>query len=261
MRIAGKVPRGCTPFFASVATTAIRVAIVAGVLAGAPAVTRAQVIGSEPEARAPLGITAGLGLRSDLIRSSGLDPFSTGDDLHQSALSIGYRFGPTEGLGLALAFEWNHGVASANARAASGTLTVDRLSLGFEGRATLWRRLSGFARIAPALLRSDAQLREDSTPAGTFGGGETGVLTQTKWVPAADASAGLALRLAEVRGRGSPTFGFWLTAEAGYGYAGAFDLVLAPQVEAEPGRVDEPVRLGRLALRGGFMRARFAVSF
>ena len=213
------------------------------------------------QARAPLGLTAALGVRSDLVRSTGLDPFSTSDELSQSSLAIGYHLTGTERAGLLLGFEWNHGNSAATARGSQASLTLDRLTFAIESRFGLWWRVSGFARFAPGAMRDHVGLVDPSAPMGAYGGVAAGGLQQTTWVPAADVSGGLAFRFGELRGRGAPVFGFWLTAEGGYAYAGAHDLVLESRVEAQPGRVDEPVRLGQLALRGAFMRFRIAVSF
>lgn len=245
--------------------TVMRAAALGTILAGgaAPRPAHAAITDDDlfGQARAPLGLTAALGVRSDLVRSLGLDPFSTADGLSQSALSIGYRISGTERAGLALGFEWNHGTTTATARGSEASLTLDRLTLAIEARVGLWQRLSAFGRFAPGLLRDHASLVDPSAPVGAYGGISVGGLQQTKWVPAADLSAGLAFRFGELRGRGAPVFGFWLTTEGGYGYAGAHDLVLASRVETQPGRVDEPLRLGQLALRGAFLRFRVAVSF
>lgn len=214
------------------------------------------------KARTPFRLTAGLGVRSDLIRSSGLDAFSTTDGLSQSALSVGYHLSGTELSGILLGFEWNHATTTAAVRGAEASLTIDRLTLALESRVAVGRRVSVFGRVAPGLLRDRARMVDPSAPGGAYGGLTMGDgLAQTKWVPTADVSGGLALRFGELRGRGAPVFGFWLTAEGGYGYAAAHDLVLASRAETQPGRVDEPLRLGQLAWRGAFMRFRIAVSF
>jgi hypothetical protein len=215
----------------------------------------------QAQPRAPFRVTASLGVRADLIRGSSLDPFSAVDDISQSALSVGYLLSGSEREGLALGFEWNHGTTAATARGSQASLTMDRLTLAIEGRLPLWRRLCGFARFAPGLLRDHISLVDLSAPAGAYGSFAAGGLHQYSWVPAADVSGGLALRLGELRGTGAPVFGFWLTTEGGYGYAGAHDVVLGSRVETQPGRVDEPLRLGQLALRGAFLRFRLAVSF
>ena len=210
-----------------------------------------------------IGLTAGLGIRSDLVHSGGLDPFSARDGVPQSALSISYRFGDTASPSMAVGFEWDHGALTGTARGAETTLTIDRLSLGLEGRLPLVTRLVAFGRVAPGLLRDHASILDASAPGGAYGGAASGNLQQTTWVAAGDISGGLAYRFTEFHGgaQGAPVFGFWLTAEGGYGYAATHDLVLSPHVETQPGRTDEPLRLGQLAFRGAFLRIRLALSF
>jgi hypothetical protein len=215
-----------------------------------------------PSVRSTLGVTAGLGLRSDLVHSAGLDAFSGTDAISQSALSLSYRLFGTELSGLAAGFEWDHGSTAALARSANATLAIDRLTVPIEARFRVGKRLAAFARVAPGVLRDRAVLVDASAPGAPYEGVyTTGELQQTSWQLAADLSGGLAFRFAEIRTGGAATFGCWLTAEAGYGYAGAHDLVLSGRVETQPGRIDEPLRLGTLALGGPFLRARLALSF
>lgn len=220
-----------------------------------------SVVNPVPPAKFDLGLMVGLGVRSDLIRSTGLDPFSTTDGVPQSALSISYRWLGTELSGIAVGFEWDHGELTSTARGADTTLTIDRLSLGLEGRIPIARRLVAFGRLAPGLLRDHAMLVDPSAPPSAYGGLVSGGLEQTTWVLAGDVSGGLAYRIAELHGSSGPVFGLWLAAEGGYGYAASHDLVLGPHVETQPGRVDEPLRLGSLAFHGAFLRIRLALSF
>lgn len=258
-------------------TLAAALVLVAGVAAAGQA--QAQIPAPEPRtygpprpmvmrepqpepARAPLGISVSAGLRSDLIRSAGLDPFSGTDRVGQGALGVGYRFGDPDAAGLSVGFDWNRGSLSAQARSASAELTLDRLTVGIEGRYPLLRRLAVFGRVAPGLLRSHARLYEPSAPAdpyaGAYGGGG---MMQTKWSPAADVGAGLAFHFADVRSPGVPVVGFWLIADGGFGFSPAYELTLRGHADPLPGRTDEPIRLGSLTLSGGFARARVAVSF
>jgi hypothetical protein len=244
--------------------------VLALTLALTPALTSSAARASEPAVavanpREPatfaLGLTVGLGVRSDLVRSAGLDPFSTTDGVPQTALSVSYRLSGAEPSGLAVGFEWDHGELTSTARGTDTSLTIDRLSLGLEGRIPLAARLVAFGRLAPGLLRDHASLLDLSAPAGAYGGIASGVLDQTTWVLAGDVSGGLAYRMAELHGQSGLAFGIWLAAEGGYGYAASHDLVLGPHVETQPGRVDEPLRLGTLAFHGAFLRVRLALSF
>jgi hypothetical protein len=212
-------------------------------------------------AKLALGLTVAFGVRSDLVRSTGLDPFSTTDGVPQTALSISYRWHGTELSGLAVGFEWDHGELRSTARGAESALTIDRLSLGLEGRIPLVSRLVAFGRVAPGLLRDHASLLDYSAPAGAYAGTASGGLDQTTWVPAGDVSGGLAFRMVDLNAQSAPVFGVWVTAEGGYGYAASHDLVLGPHVETQVVRVDEPLRLGALAFHGPFLRIRLALSF
>jgi hypothetical protein len=244
--------------FAVAAVTLSMSAVLATERSAAAAITEDDLYG---QARPSIGLTAALGFRTDLIRSRGLDAFSSSDGISQSALAAAYHIGADELSGVVLGFEWNHGVAESTARGSETSLTIDRLSLGIEGRWPIMRRLCAFGRIAPGLLRDRARVLDGSAPADAYGAVSSGGLQQTHWSPAADISGGLGFRFGELRGRDTPRFGFWLTTEGGYGYARAHDLVLSPQVETQPGRVDEPLRLGTLAVQGAFLRVRLAVSF
>src|SRR3990170_1296938 len=138
--------------------------------------TAAQVIAAPPAPPArwttgkPLGLTAALGFRSDLVRSPGLDAFSATDGLPQSALAVWYRAGGDERAGLAVGFEWNHGTTIDRARASETELVLDRLTLTFEGRVPIGTRWAAFGKIAPGLLRDRARISEGSAPGDRYGG-------------------------------------------------------------------------------------------
>ena len=87
------------------------------------------------------------------------------------------------------------------------------------------------------------------------------MLHQKTWAPSVDAAAGLTLLVAELRGQHSPLFGFWLTAEGGYGYSGGHEVALSTQAEAPAGRTDAPTRFGTLAVRGAFTRFGLSLTF
>jgi hypothetical protein len=220
-------------------------------------------VGPDASFRTPLALTVRLGFRSDLVRSAGLDAFSGKDNIPQSALSVSRRFGPSESFGLALGLEWDHGRTDAISRGADASLVTDRLSVTIEGSVPIRHRLAGFVRVAPGFLHQNASLADRSAPGDPFGsvGSGDGILRAEAWVPAADVSAGLDLRLGELDRLGTPLLAFRLTGEGGYGYARAQQLALTPNVATQPGRTDEPLRLGDLALRGPFLRIQLGVSF
>jgi hypothetical protein len=209
----------------------------------------------------PLGITLSAGMRSDLVRSAGLDPFSATDSISQSALGVGYRFGAVDAGGLAVGVEWNRGSVSAEARSASTDLTIDRLTLGIEGRYPVVRRLAVFLRLAPGVLRSQTRWNDLSVPAEAYQDSGGRALTQKKWSPAVDVGAGLAFRFGDLHSPGLPSVSLWLVADGGFGFSPGHELTLRNQSEPLAGRTDEPIRLGTLSLSGGFARARLAASF
>lgn len=262
-------PRTRVPHVSSVVLSTSMIAAAALLLAARPAAAQqnapaAYTSGPQAEPRPPrpmLGFSVSLGTRSDLVRSAALDPFSRTDRLSQPALGLGYRFGAPEAPGLALAFEWNRGTTSATARAASTDLTTDRLAVGVEARFPVLNRLAVFGRLAPGVVRVKARMYDASAPAPAYQQAGAGTLGQTTWAPAVDVGAGLAFRIADVHGPGTPSFSFWVLADGGYGWSAAHQVLLRPSSEPQPGRVDEPVRLGELALRGAFARARLALSF
>ncbi|MEP6652238.1 MAG: hypothetical protein ABJA82_02705 [Myxococcales bacterium] len=213
-----------------------------------------------PESQ-PIGLTASAGMRSDLVPSAGLDPFAPTDSIPQTALAVGYRFGHDVMSGIGVAFEWDHGNSTATARGTDTTLTVDRLSLGLDARVAIRARLAAFARLAPGLMRHHASFNEPTAPPPAYQEGATGTLQQTAWVPAADLSGGLVLRIGDVRPDQRRIFTFLVVGEGGYGVARAHDLTLAPDHQPPAGRTDEPVHLGQLAFSGMFLRLYLALSF
>ncbi|MEO8213678.1 MAG: hypothetical protein ABI560_10815 [Myxococcales bacterium] len=213
-----------------------------------------------PESQ-PIGLTASAGMRSDLVASAGLDPFAATDSIPQTALAVGYRFGHDVMSGIGVAFEWDHGNSTATARGTDTSLTVDRLSLGLDARVAIRTRLAAFARLAPGLMRHHASFNEPAAPPPAYQEGAPGALQQTAWVPAADLSGGLVLRIGDVRPDQRRTFTFLVVGEGGYGLARAHDLTVASNHQTPAGRTDEPVHLGRLAFSGMFLRLYLALSF
>jgi hypothetical protein len=200
-------------------------------------------------------------MRSDLVPSAGLDPFATTDSMPQTALAVGYRFGHDVMSGVGVSLEWDHGTSSATARGTDTSLTVDRLSLGLDARVAIRTRLAAFARLAPGLMRHHATFNEPSAPPPPYREGASGGLQQTVWVPVADLSGGVVVRLGDVRPDSRRTFTFLAVGEGGYGLARAHDVTLAPDHQTPAGRTDEPVHLRQLGFSGAFVRLYLALSF
>jgi len=216
-----------------------------------------------PAAHGRRALVLSAGVRTDLVRSSGLDAFSSSDALAQSSLAVRYLvMPPGHALGFGLGASWDHGSWSSAARGAPTELDTDRLSITLEGRLRLVRRLTAVARVAPGILRRSARLTELSLPDPPYGTASALVAEQVESTASVDGSLGLDLLVAETTRLTAAGVGFWVSADAGYSYSAGRNLVLASGGgDAAANRTDDPVRLGQLALRGIFFRFAASVSF
>jgi hypothetical protein len=216
-----------------------------------------------PAARGRRALVLSAGVRTDLVRSSGLDAFSSSDALAQSSLAVRYLvMPPGHALGFGLGASWDHGTWSSAARGAPTELDTDRLSITLEGRLRLVRRLTAVARVAPGILRRSARLTELSLPDPPYGTASALVAEQVESTASVDGSLGLDLLVAETNRLTAAGVGLWVSADAGYSYSAGRNLVLASGGgDAAANRTDDPVRLGQLALRGIFFRFAASVSF
>ena len=111
-------------------------------------------------------------------------------------------------------------------------------------------RFYGFARLAPALLNTSANLHDDVIVADR---------SANAWSFGFDASVGAAFEIfgrpsgASRRARG------WLGLEGGYGYATSTDLEMAAD-DTAPVRT-AAIDLGEISLRGPFARFEFGLTF
>jgi hypothetical protein len=202
------------------------------------------------------------GVRTDVVTSTGLDPFSDSDALAQSSLAARYVVSPRHAPGFGLGLDWDHGSFSSTARGSRTQLDTDRFSLTLEGRLPLASHLFGVARVAPGILRRSARLNDWSLPNPAYSMTSGFTAEQTSSTASVDGSLGLDLLVAEARPGLVAPIGFWLTGDAGYSYSAGRNLVLASQAgDPSAGRTDEPIRLGQLALRGFFFRFAVSVSF
>jgi hypothetical protein len=241
------------------ARRSIRLAVLGFLLAAGTAraaTTDADVTAS---ARPPLRLEVDFGFRSSVVRSAGFEAFSNDKALTQGVLSAGYRLGSLMS-GFTVGFEWNDGGKVAQVRGSTSSIGVNRLAASLQCRVFLWRRLLAFGRLAPGAVRVNTTLEEPSV-APSAAQDVSPTLSQTKWLPALDASAGLGLRFGDLRGVSTPVFGLWLLAEAGYSYAPSYDLVLASSSRPLPNRTDAPVRLGNFSPSAIFMRFAVALTF
>ena len=222
----------------------------AAAVASAPAAARAQVIAQQAAPPRAETWQAAVGLRSTFIRSAGFDPFSDRDVLHQISLAAEHVFVRSGAFGFAAGIGADFGGSDAVARGAPAALSIWRLSALAEGRVQPWQRVYGFVRVAPGMLRMQANLADASSPNARR-------LEDTFDLLSADASAGAAVSLS---GPANPVAA-WLTAEGGYGWAGSHHLLLAPPAAPRDQPKLAPVDLGTIDPRGAFLRLAVAITY
>lgn len=207
-----------------------------------------------------IGLHVSAGLRGTRLASAGFDPFSTDDGFVQSSLAVAYRAIQAPRLDLSVGAEWDYGFASAWARDSHASLDVHELAVAVNARVPLSQHFAAFVRLTPGAARLEARLTDAA--ALPRAGYTSGALTQTRWLPSATASLGLAFRIASVsRSATALVFDYWLTAEAGYHYSPSTSLALRSEQAPAGGRTDEPLILGNLSLQGGFGRLGVALTF
>ena len=191
---------------------------------------------------------ANVGYRGSFISDSGMNAFSTKDYLAQFSLGASRNLLERGRFSFAPGIIWDYGGSSATARGAQTSLSVHRLSIPLEARYRVAPWLFIFVRTAPGVASISTRVSDASAPAP---------LAKSGWVPVMDLSAGAAWRFARVNDR----VGFWLTGEGGYGWSKSLALNLSPDLASDDPRHVAETDLGRLALRGGFVRFGAALSF
>jgi hypothetical protein len=233
-------------------SAAVRLALIAVVAGGlsAPARAGAQVI--EQELASPKTETwqAGIGVRSTFIRSAGLDPFSSTDLMSQVSLAVEHVVARSDAFAFAAGVSGDFGGSDSVARGSPTDLKLWRFTAVAEGRYELWQRTYGFVRFAPGMLRASAEVDDASSPNGQR-------LQDSFDVLAIDTSAGAALRLS---GPANPVAA-WVTAEAGYGWAGSHHLLLTPAAASRDQTKLAPLDLGTIDPRGAFLRFAVAITY
>lgn len=195
---------------------------------------------------------ASIGYRIAFVGNSGLDPFSENDSVPQVSLSAGRTLLTSGNWSLAALALWDWGSLESTARGAKSELTLNRITLGAEGRYHFFRRLYVFGRLAPGALSQSATLRDAVT------GGEQ---TSASWVFAGDVSAGANFEFAgENRGE-SKRPRAWVGFDGGYGFATPSNLTFKPADEAAAPVRTQPQNFGELAVRGGFVRITLGGSY
>jgi hypothetical protein len=191
---------------------------------------------------------AEIGYRGSFVTDPGMNAFSTKDYLAQFSLGASRKVLERGRFAFAPGLIWDYGGSSATARGAATSLAVHRLSIPLEARYRVTPWLFAFVRTAPGLASVSTRVEDTSAPAP---------LVKSDWVPTMDLSAGASWKFVRINDR----IGFWLTGEAGYGWSKSTALNLTPDLASDDPRRVADTDLGRLALRGGFMRFGAALSF
>ncbi len=191
---------------------------------------------------------AEIGYRGSFVSDSGMNAFSTKDYLAQFSLGATRKMLERGRFAFAPGLIWDYGSSTATARGAASSLAVHRLSIPLEARFRVTPWLFAFVRTAPGVSSLSARVEDSSAPAP---------LVKSEWVPTMDLSAGASWRFVRVNDR----VGCWLTGEGGYGWSKSMALNMSPDVQSDDPRRTSETDLGRLALRGGFMRFGAALSF
>jgi len=197
-------------------------------------------------------ISIGAGVRTNFIADESFDPFAENDALAQVSLHAGAVLMTSGALSFVALAGWDYGQAQSKARGATTELDLHRFWLGAETRYHVLRRFYGYGRLAPALLLSEASLRDDVAQADR---------DVDSLLFGADVTLGLAYELFGKNSGGSSSARGWLSLGGGYAFVTSSDLLL----EVDEGG-SAPIRtaaldLGELALSAPFMRVDFAVSF
>jgi len=184
-----------------------------------------------------------------MVRSAGLDPFSTSDALGRFSLTGSVVVWRQDRLALAVGLGLDTGMSSATARGASTELALVMLSASAEARYHLAPRLYAFGRLAPGIQYGEATLKDSSAP------GNRDLLGSFTTVAVAT-SVGAAVCLNGPSG----TVGLWLVLDGGYLFAPARQLLLRPDLGDDVPQVAS-LDLGTIAARGIFGRLSFALSY
>lgn len=189
---------------------------------------------------------AELGYRGSFVTQSGYNAFSTQDYFSQFSLTLSRTVYVRGRYSFAPGITWDYGSAGATDRVmATSTLDVHRLSVPLEARAHVGYWGYGFLRAAPGIAYEHEEVVDPSGP---------GSLTKSRWLVAADVSAGFAVRPPIHGDSARIPMRPWLQADVGYGWIAAQHLNLSQ--DAPSSTVD----LGTLAMQGAFFRIAVAVS-
>ncbi len=212
--------------------------------------------GSAGHAAKPLGThqsfwNTQVGVRTAYVSDGGLDPFADSDQLVQLSLGVGRTVVADGPLSLAIVGFYDFGARQSDLRGEETKLGVHRLTAGPELRYHLLPRLYAFVRASPGALRAQTTLDDGATRTQ---------LERGQWVPAADGALGIAYAIVSKDSARSHAPRFWLSGEAGYGWAGDAELMLRSTDPFGPERV-APLELGSLSLRGPMFKIAATATF
>lgn len=159
------------------------------------------------------------GVRMNIVTDDGFDPYSDRDLLPQASIGAGFVVLGRGPLSLGVRAGWDLGVVGATPRGTSTTLTVHRLGLGPEARYAFAPWLAAYVRTSAAAIHLRGTIDEP---------GFDRPLHARTWAFGLDAIGGLAFRIGRFGRDATPAAELWLTAEAGYGFAGEADMVFTP---------------------------------
>ena len=189
---------------------------------------------------------AELGYRGAFVTQPGYNVFSTQDYFSQVSLTLSRTVYVRGRYSFAPGIAWDYGSAGATDRqSATSTLEVHRLSVPLEARAHTGSWGYGFFRAAPGIAYESAEVDDPSAP---------GALTKSRWLVAADLSAGFAVSPPFQGDIARSPIHPWIQADIGYGWIAAQRLNLAQ--DAPSATVD----MGTLAMQGAFFRIAVAAS-
>jgi hypothetical protein len=189
-----------------------------------------------------------LGYRGSFFTSPGYNPFSTRDYLPQVSIGATRTIASQGPWSFAPGIAWDYASTGATSLGDTTSLTLHRLTVVLEGRRRFGRWGYAFVRAAPGVALESVEVDDPSVPGNA--------LTKSRWLFAADLSAGYALPLWTRTQSSQLVSHFWAQADGGYGLVADQRLNLTP---SQQGRADG-VDLGVLALRGGFFRLSVAAS-
>jgi hypothetical protein len=224
--------------------------------AGQAAAAEADVAPAGPASEGGLGnhqrnVRVEIGARTQFIKGSGFDPFSTDDVLPQLSLGASFAFWSQNELSLAAVAGFDYGTSSASLRSDKASIDVRRFLLAPEARYHVLRILALTAKVGPTLTREAAEV---SGPLGSS-------MLKTGWKFGFDATAGAAVELWGYANPNSHKPRLWLMGEGGYGWTSAMKLAFKPEDAGSVPQRLSPLDLGDVSVSGPLFRITAGLSF